>query len=321
MYLNVYVNNGNTPTTFVATVRGDTLTFNVRHSNFRVGDVLTRFELLVNNTTPLFDLGEGVSLFVDGLEQRVIKNSPYTLQFKDTKTHKVQVAYKGNKDIGSAYSNIRNIKASVRADEHEGDVPEEEIDGEYEITIVAPKTIKYMETPNWIFRLTKGKKPIPNRNLEVSTFDQTDTKRTNAKGEVYVNKPMTTLYRESVIDNWGVGVYDIGAILWRYNDNLEKDGIMTSNFQEIEVVKNTPTMTVDKQENSLIVTLTNPLGKPMKNYKINYTLNKQTKSKDTNNDGKIAIPLTNKGTFSYEIESANTKNFNSTKLTGVVTIS
>lgn len=316
--LNVYVNNSDTPRQdFACIPRGDTLIFNVRHSNFSIGEELTRFEVVVNNTTSLFDLGEGVSLFIDGKEQRVIRSSPHMLQFNDEKTHKVQVAYKGNKDIGSAYSNIRNIKASQRIDEHQEDVPESEIDGEYEITIVAKPTIKYMETPNWTFRLTKGKKPIPNRNLEVSYLDQTDTKKTNAKGEVYINKPMWTLYRDSVIDRWGVGVYEIGAILWIYDDENEK---VVFNFQNVEVVKNTPTMTVDRQDNSLIVTLINPLGKPMKNYKINYSMNQQTKSKNTNDDGKIAIPLTVKGTFAYEIESANTKNFDPAKITGVVTI-
>lgn len=326
MYLNVYKNNGNTPDqTYVPRVTGNTkigytLTYTIRHSAFRVGDVLTRFELEVDNTTSLFDLGEGVTLFIDGKNEKVIREPQHIIQFNDTKTHKVQVAYKGNKDIGSAYSNILNIKAVRRVDEHQEDVPESEIDGDYEITIIAPPTLGHMETPNWTFRLTKGKKPIPNRNLEVSTIDQTDTKKTNALGEVYVNKPQWTMYRESQGDRWGVGTYEIGAILWRYNDNQERDGIIVSKFQTVEVVKSTPTMTVDRQENSLIVTLTNPLGRPMKNYKINYTLNKQTKSKDTNDEGKIAIPLTVKGTFAYEIESANTKNFNSKKMTGVVTI-
>ena len=152
MYLNVYLQGSSSPhsPTYVPSVSGNTLTYKILHSQFNVGDVIEKFELRVENATSLFDLGEGVSLMVDGKEHHVVRETPHTIQFSDAKTHTVQAIYKGNKDIGSAYSNTLYLKPQRKiADDTSPDpsIPDSQIDGDYDIDIVAPKQMKYMEGP------------------------------------------------------------------------------------------------------------------------------------------------------------------------------
>ena len=326
LYLNVYQEGSSTPISpqYVATrIDDETVKFTVPNRDLTIGATYDKFEVELRNTN-FYTLGEGVNILVDGKEYRVARSPSFTITFGDTKTHKVQAVYKGNREIGSAYSNTLSIRANRRVVSEDDPTPIEDITGDYNITIVAPSTMKYMEKPDWTFILRKGTKRVPNRVLEVVVPDgMVYTKITNNRGEVYEGSSMSVDYTEDRISRWKVGKYKIGAYMQHFEDGSPQ-GTVVSKYQDLEIVKVDPTLTVTKPQainQSMVVTLTNPWGSGMKNHKINYTINKQTRSKNTDNNGRIAIPFTQRGTFTYEITSASDSNFNQAKVVGSVTIS
>ena len=296
------------------------LKYVIPNKDYNVGDDIS-FKVKYNGERKLEDLN-GIVILVDGEEYSTITSSDFPVQFYDGGLHSVQAVYVGTKDIGSAFSNIVNVRATQTIVD---DSPTP-VRGVYTLTMDAPTEVTYLTNPNIVFTLKKDGVPVSGAVIEkvypyVSVGDVW-TGTTDINGQ---SNSLNLL--NSTLRKWDVGEYWIGA---RYYKHFEPEadrftGLICKVFKKMKIIKATPklkiTNTPKKKKDSMKIKLTNHLGEELNDVKITYTLNGKSKSKKTNKYGNITIPFTNKGTYNYKIVSASSKNYNTQTLTGSVVIS
>ena len=324
--LDVYRENNATPRTY--TPSSSTLddgsklvTFTVPHSDYSVGTILEKFIVRLQGNANLYDLNEPVTILVDGEEsytgkvlnnsavfennklvmQKDLKTNKFALVFKDNKTHSVQAVYKGNKEIGFASSDKIVI------------TPQQDSNQRYLLTQEIPSQMKYLETPNFKWTLTKGGSPVANEVIERVMPTAIWTAQTNAKGQVIGagNPSVDNLY------SWEVGKYKVGG-------QFHKNGVLLCEcWTDLEIIKNTPTLvfiSAKEKGKTAQFKLTDPQGRPMPNRVISIVVGSQTYTKTTDAIGKVYLRINRTGNFTYKATYNGDKNYNAVSINANETI-
>lgn len=318
--------------TFTPTSTSDGYKFNVPFSDsrFTIGDNLSKFVVKLGGTYNLYDLHEGVAIVVDGVETSVkevlngtvqydenddpilidtVRNPQFALAFNDNELHTVQAVYKGNKELGVAISNKLTLQAQQRDD---GSTL---VDGKYILEIVRmPDTLKYMEQPNWQWRLTKGGVGIGGKTVELvyptgnSPFNTIYSGTTDSNGYVGVETRPAHQLRW-----WIVGEYKVGAKFYHYDEVEDEDKILTEVWKTVKIVKNDPKITFRasgaKGKNARF-TLKDPQGEGMANKKVTIKVGSKKYIKTTNSNGHVYLMINNKGHFKYKVIYMGDDNLN-----------
>ena len=295
--------------------------FTVPHSNFSVGTVLSNFIVRLQGNSNLYDLNEPITILVDGEEsyvgkmsgnnavfengdlvmQKDLKSSKFALVFKDNNTHSVQAVYKGNKEIGFASSDKIVI------------TPQQDSNQRYLLTQEIPSQMKYLETPNFKWTLTKGGSPVANEVIERVMPTAIWTGETNAKGQVIGagNPSVDNLY------SWEVGKYKVGG---QFHEN---GTLLCECWTDLEIIKNTPTLvfiSAKEKGKTAQFKLTDPQGRPMPNRVISIVVGSQTYTKTTDAIGKVYLRINRTGNFKYKATYNGDKNYNAVSINANETI-
>lgn len=268
-----------------------TYTFPIPFKDFTIGDEITNITIQTNTGKQLSDLHEGISILVDGKETQTIHSTDFTAKFTNTNPHTIQAVYKGNDEIGVAFSNKIYIKAEDAVQM-----------GKYTLTSNVPKTFKYMDTPDWTWTLKLNGTPVPNKTIEKvlpSTTYSSDTDgedKTDTVGQVHQGLP-----KLNVLAKWIPGTYTIIANFYHYNDpqDLENKTLIQCK-NKLTIVKNTPTLTFTPSAGKgkkMKFTLKDPQGQAMPNQKIDLKVNGKSYLKKTNSEGKCFFKTNVKGRY------------------------
>lgn len=314
--LNTYVNDEETVhyPVYDAESTDDGVKFTIPYSDYQINDEITKMKVSLSGTNNLYDLADGVTILLDGKYYQEVNGSTFKYNINDTAPHTLQAIYKGNKEIGSAYSPILNVQAEQKVTPSADDPT-----GAYVLTLKAPAKMTYLSQPNWEYTLTRGTNPVPNKTVEKVVPNATWSDDTNANGKVFVKNVET-----SVLRNWNAGTYTIGGHIHIYEGTTKLNGIVVKAYQTLTITKATPSLKVTKKptkkKDTLSLKLTDPLGVAIQNAKMTYTINGKSKTKKTNQYGNIHIAFNNKGTYSYEVKSPSLTNYKSVSVKGKVTI-
>ena len=314
IYLRVYRQGINTPTTIVPktiTQNDDgtkTILFEVRFKQFQIGDTITKCNILYAGTHDLHELNENISIIVDGnelstyrvennqttfavdednnyIKQNEIDTNRFGLILNDNSPHNVRAVYKGNAEIGVAFSDPITLVAQ-----------QDNTTGDYKLVSNIPKNyvMKYMQMPNWTWRLTRNGSPVPNKTIEkVMPVGQPFSGDTDENGQTFVKSvPLSTLAK------WTPGKYTIVGNFYHYNDDTKT--ILTQCKNDITIVKNTPTLTFLPSSGKggyAKFKLTDPQKQPMPNQNLILTINNKNYTRKTNTNGVISFRTNAKGAY------------------------
>ena len=297
------------------------VTFTVPYSDFNIGTRLETFIMRLQGTTNLYALDEGVTVLVDGEESYVgkvtnnsavfennklvmekeLRTNKFALVFKDNKTHSVQAVYKGNKEIGFSSSDKIVI------------TPQQNSTQRYLLTQDIPKQMKYLETPNFKWKLTKGGSPVSGKTIERIMPTAIWTGQTNSRGEVIGagNSSVDALYQ------WEVGKYKVGG-------QFHQNGVLVCEcWTDLEIVKNTPSLvfiSAKEKGKTAQFKLTDPQGNPMPNRVVSIVIGSQTYTKTTDSIGKVYLRINRTGNFKYKATYNGDKNYNAVTINASETI-
>ena len=328
--LKIYDSNNNLLSTITPSISDNTdgtktATFEIKHKSFDIGDELAKFLVVLDSTQKLYELNEKVSILIDGNETNVMKfeengdepvvddkgqikyveqveTNRFGVVFNTASPHTIQAVYKGNDEIGVAVSPQLTVVA--------------EIGGggacNYKITrLDKEKTYKYMETPDWAWRLTCNGSPVRGKTIERILPTTTLSADTNAQGEVYIK----SLPRE-MLAKWKAGkTYTIIARFFDYTTTPKRK--IAEHRRTIKVEKNTPTMFFKKSEgkgDKFAIGLRDPQGGVMPNEKIHLTINGKTSTKLTNTNGNVWVKTNHKGRYKGKATFGGNDNFESKSL-------
>lgn len=262
-----------------------THTFILPFKNFNIGDEITNIKFKNNLPLKLSELNEGLAILVDGKETQTIHSTDFTAKFTNTKPHTIQAAYKGNDEIGVAFSNKIYIKAEDAVQM-----------GKYTLTSNIPKTFKYMDTPDWTWTLKLNGTPVPNKTIERVLPTTTYSGDTNSKGQIHQGLP-----KLNVLAKWIPATYTIIANFYHYNDpqDLENKTLIQCK-NKLTIVKNTPTLTFTPSAGKgkkMKFKLKDPQGQAMPNQKIDLKINGKGYLRTTNSDGVVKFKTNVKGRY------------------------
>lgn len=324
---------------YVPTVNGDICTFSIdfKDSWFNEGDVITKILAGITGTYNLYDLHEGVSILVDGSESNVklvnngdvvlddnddpvyvenVTNPQFALNFADNEAHTVQAVFKGNKEIGVAVSDPIILQAEQRP---EVSPQEEPLSGTYVLEITKMATsMKYMEQPDWQFKLSKGGQLCDGKTVEIN-FPYGEggyngiSSMTTKNG--YINIKSRGL---GDLKKWEVGKYKICGRFYHYDEIENNKKVLTQVCKEITIKKNNPKIAFkaagSKGKNARF-TLQDPQGQAMANKKVTIKVGSKKYIKTTNSNGNAFLAVNNKGKFTYKVTYGGDKNLNSKTFT------
>jgi len=258
IYLKCYVNDSSTAhsPSYIPLTGILPLTFRIRHSDFQVGDVITKIQLeFTGSSIPLHALNEGVSVLIDGKTTQVelvqnnssqpskdtddniimvdtVTTNRFGVNFADSNEHTVQAIYKGNSALGVGLSNKLTLKPEQQA-------PTVSNLGDYKLEIIKmPSTMKYMSAVDWQFKLTRGGEPVGGKTVEKVTPANIWSDTDYDKDGIYKVKTVI-----ASLPSWNVGKYKCGARFYHQQEPNSDKTIVCSVFQNLEITKNTPRIT------------------------------------------------------------------------------
>ena len=337
LYLSVYKDNNRDDVwvhDYVPTINGDICTFTIPFSDswFNEGDVITKVLAGITGSYNLYELNEGVSVIVDGVESPVklvedgsivtdeneedvftdiVTNPQFALNFADNEAHTVQAVFKGNKEIGVAVSDKLIIQAQQRA---VSDSQVEPLTGNYvlEITKMA-SSMKYMEQPDWQFKLTKAGVLCDGKTVEIN-FPYGNGSYNGISSLLTKNGYINIKSRNvSDLAKWNVGKYKICGRFYHYDEIEGNNKVLTQVCKEITVTKNDPKMSFKaagaKGKNARF-TLKDPQGQGIANKKVTIKVGSKKYIKTTNKNGNAFLAVNNKGKFTYKVTYNGDSNLN-----------
>lgn len=299
-----------------------TYTYTIPFKDFNIGDEITKMEIRTNTGRSITEMSEGVTILIDGNETNVQKvnngettsaldandepimvnpilgHNRFIATFPDTEPHTIQAVYKGNDEVGVAFSERIYIKAE-----------EAVLVGKYTLTSNVPKTFKYMDTPNWTWTLKLNGTPVPNKVIQLVTPTATYTHTTDGKGQVTQGLPSL-----NVLAKWIPATYTIIANFFHYNDPNDLDTkTLIQCKNKITISKNTPTLTYHNSRgkgHTFALALRNPQGQAMPNCQIKLKVNGKPYLKKTNSEGNCFFKTNVKGRYKGSATFVGNKYYN-----------
>ena len=177
--LEVYANDETSPTRarrYGSISMDSPYIFEIPHSDFNVGDILTKFRLVQEEVLLPWQTQEGVTIVVDGVEVANLNynNSStisgtnrvaYKTQFPEG-THDIQAFYVGNNEYNMSMTDKLHIVAKQPPVQESGGDPQN--DGAYRLTFYGntPTSTTYGKAVKLYLRLTKGGVPVNGKTVE-----------------------------------------------------------------------------------------------------------------------------------------------------------
>lgn len=338
IYLKTYINGSTTShnPTYVATSTSDGLVFSIPHSDYSIGDTITKFELVSSNNIPLYGTNEGVVVLLNGKQIPVgkvttsggvdtlvkdedgrmvtedkLSNNKFYLNFEKEGKYDIQAVYLGN----GSYAMGKTDKVHFEVDQPPlNEQGSTQNDGKYLLRFVEATTpdFTYGDTTKIYFRLTKGGVPVKGKTVQkVLAGSGVGTASTSSKGLVYMT-----------ITSSNAGKYKIGA---RFFDETTQK-VITSTYRTITIKKGTPTITDNFESAGTFVkgskykAKLSYRGTAMGKTKVLLYVNGKKTSKTTSTNGVITFPFQSKGPFSLKVVYAGDKNHEKVELTRRITI-
>lgn len=337
--LKTYINGSSSShsPSYTPTSTSDGLVFSIPHSDFTIGDTITKFELVSSNNTPPYQTNEGVVVLLNGEEIPVgkvttsggvdtlvrdeddnivtedrLSNNKFYLNFEKEGSYDIQAVYLGNGSYAVGKTDKVHFEVKQPPLDESGSASN---DGAYLLKFVNSTTpaMTYNDQTKVYFRLTKGGVPIKNRTIQkVKPNGAVETSSTSSKGLVY-----------AINNNWNAGKWKIGA---RYFDETTQK-VITSTYRTITIKKGTPTFTDNYSSPGTFVkgskykVALKYRGTAMAKTKLILYVNGKKTTKTTSSNGVITYPFKSKGTFNIKVVFAGDKNHNKVELKRKFTIS
>ena len=319
--LNTYVNYDHS--TIIETLSPSyddgVLTYTILSSNYNLNDLITKFELVLDGTTHLWETNEGVKWLIDGEEWAdnggtdTFHTASKTFNWEESGTHTVEAVFVGN----DALEHDATGKCAVLIEQPKAEeVPEYANDGKYRISFVNPQKVtsmSYNDGTKMEYLLTKGGKPVKqSRNIEIITPTTIYSETLNPKtGKAYIKNDR----------NWKAGKYTIGAF---YQDERNPK-VITKCSKKITIDKGTPVFTdnfeggtfIPESKYKLRLTFQN---EPLVNRKITLYVNNKATTLTTNKGGVIYYPFKKTGTFVLKAVFKGSKNLKKIELMRTITV-
>lgn len=318
--LNTYVNNSTDVAKTYTTSNG---TFIIPHTDYNLNDIITKFELLLDGSTYLWQTNEGIKYLLDGeeyVEKTVNEDESVTLtdtfhtntlklKFKDADAHTLEGVYVGNDayimcTTGKYHFNIKQIPI-----DEEGSLQN---DGAYKLTLLNPVSeMTYKDGTVLEFQLTKGGVPVPNRTVERVTPTEIASYDTDAKGIVKIQNT-----------DYDCGTYEFGAY---YQDETTHKNV-TSEYKKIKINKGTPTLSDNYESAGTFVrNSTYVVNLKFKNTNIANTnvimyINDKTTTQKTDASGNVRYKFATTGTYVIKTVFKGNKNLGKVELKRTFTI-
>lgn len=311
--LYIYVNDGDTPSEpYESTTNVTPFVYEIPHSDYNVGDILTKFQLVQDTEVYPWETSEGVSIIVDGVEYDNLATNSYTSQFP-LGVHNIQLFYVGNDEYNMAVSDKYSFVVGQIPTDDSGD-PEN--DGAYDLIFISKDTESvYQVGKNIILQLRKGGVPVgANKVVEVYEGNKKiGTHRTDSKGKV-----------ETSTKDWLARKYVIGGVF-----TADSKAICKSPYRTFEVKKAPVTITIDGGEyrkGSVIKfylhynATSKSQGTPIAEEKVTLTTNGKAKTLKTDKNGMISYTFGSKDTFKFKVSYMGNKNVDKKDFTTTITI-
>lgn len=355
LYLQTYINNSTTvhSPSYIGTYNDGILTYTIPFSDYEIGDVITNAKLVLNGTTNIYDLKEGVSVAVDGEEIRpfsasnsstietttttidgeqitsnvqldTVKQQYFGLIFEDNNEHTVQAIFKGNKSLGVALSDVIPVTPTQIIDPNPSDNTPV---GNYLLTVVkSVKTMTYMADVDFKFKLTKGGEIVSGKTVEVDTPSGVTYSADTVNGIRTVKIDKEGLSSSTLLNHfrrWNVGTHKVIARFYHYDDPNTTGTVLTSCKFDLKITKGTPTMTftgAGTKGNKAKFKLCDPQGYPLANKKVSIKVGGKTYYKTTNDYGNARLTINSKGYKTYTVKYNGDSNLKSKKWTFTETV-
>ena len=123
------------------------LIFTIPTSDYEIDDVISKFELVTNTSTHLYDTHEGIIWLIDGVESDPQYTNTYTTKFEDNEAHTVEAVYVGNDALQMKSTGKVPVLVKQPPIDEEGSLSN---DGAYHIEFVNKglKTLTYKDHLN-----------------------------------------------------------------------------------------------------------------------------------------------------------------------------
>lgn len=231
-----------------------------------------------------------------------------THTFNDQGSYKVQAVYVGDEDDDIAISESIVVKVdapSPRPGSAVDENPQDQIAGQYHLSMTAPDKFTYLDGKQVVLKLTKGSTPIKGYPIEVPTVSgAVSTRLTDKQGKVYITNKAVP-----------VGKYQWGGRFYDSTDEDQNRKLLLSKLKFINVVKAKPKITYNAKDGRLnkgkyLHVKLHGVNSPLRKQSITYTLNGGSKTtKKTNDKGKIYIKFNKADTYKIKIMYAGNKNY------------
>lgn len=307
IYLNIYKSTNATSTpdlTVTPTYDDGIFTFRIRHSDFQIGDILDRFQV-ISERTHMEQLNEGISIFVNGVETDVVSvssNPQWLHTFTEEGVYNVQAVFKGNTALKPYFDEIKTVNVEQKYIDDGGT-------GDWElICLTNTSSFDWGSGAEIMFQLLRGGNPAPkNKVVEISEPSGTvNSHNTDANGKVSFN--LTT------DDN--AGTYNVVARFFDYT--VEERKVLTSCTKKITIKKLTPTITfkpsTQTSDGHARFYVRGLKGTPLSKYKCSVWVNGKKKTTKLSDNGNIGFSLKKKGTYKFKVTVNATTNYKSVSL-------
>lgn len=274
----------------MTTVDGKTIhNWTIPLNQFSIGGVLDNFKVTYRaNGVHLWQLNEGITILLNGEEVDNVHSNTYTHTFKNDGEYNIEAVYKGNNKYAMATTGDKTYHIKQPTDTGV-------TGGNYKLTLLTNNIdkISYKDNTKFVFQLTKGGKPVPNKTVQrvYPPPHDTITTITDANGKFIM-----------VNDDWKVGTWRIGATFSLANENVfirTAYKTITVNKTDVEIVhSNTQLYKGDRV--TIHFREKNSKNK-IANEKVVIYINGKAHNKTTNENGNVSIKMNNTGTFKFNV--------------------
>ena len=305
--------------------------FTINLNEYNVGDELKEFKVYAYNssTINLWDAHEGITILLNGEETEVmpvynnsiettteivdgetittpikvteLHRNKFALNFKEDGEYTLQAVYRGNNSTEMSSTTPLHIHIQQPTSSGGGTTP---VTGVYKLEFVNPniKTLTYDDKSTIQYKLTRGGVPVSQKTVEkVLPTGSIHSSLTNSNGIVSM-----------VNDGYDSGKYKLGAYFVDSEDVDDDNQIIVSTYNDIEIVKATPTLWHTTSPvnlgTKLQIKLKDSHGNNMANESVIIYINGSPKTSKTNDSGNIWIGFKKKGTYKIKAVYNGNKN-------------
>ncbi len=296
-----YKRNGTTQTDIQVAISSGMAVWEIPFKNLNLNDTLTDFFIYRSGTFGLATMNEGLTWFVDGVEETTINNSSnWTTKFMDNESHTIQAVYRGNDTLSMSATPPKLFYVNQSSD------PTLPASEEYKLEFLdkAQDTFTYKDNQEVLIRLTKGGVPVIGETVEV-------TLPTGMMVTSYTTRDDGTI--APINDVWNVGTYTLRAYYYLEN-NMKAMVEKSITVNKGDIIVDVPSGRFNKGE-KMCLHFKQPDDTPLTNTQISIYINGKLYANKTNGDGNIWISFAHFGWYHFNVVYNGNSNLNESSTT------